>query len=146
MLNPCTTRNQTALGQQDSAPLSEFCLNRPTSEKDALGRVTSYQYDAASNLTQGTDARGLVTKHFYDALNRRTLLEHWNGTTLVDSATYTYDAVGNRLSLVDSTGTTSYVYDALNRPSSVTFPGPKTVSYQYSNVGTRSSVTYPDAK
>lgn len=36
--------------------------------------------------------------------------------------TYTYDALGNRLSMAAGTGTTSYVYDALNRPTSVSFP------------------------
>jgi RHS repeat-associated protein len=58
----------------------------------------------------------------------------------------TYDDEGNRTQMVDSTGTTTYVYDALNRLTSVTSPGPKTVSYTYSNVGNRSRVTYPDSK
>ena len=43
----------------------------------------------------------------------------------------------------DATGTTTYVYDALNRPTSVTFPGSRTVSYAYSDVGNRSTITYP---
>ncbi len=121
-------------------------LNRLQSSTGPLSRVTSYQYDAASNLTQRTDARGLVTKYFPDALNRLDLLEHWNGQTLVDSVDYTYDVVSRRTQMIDPTGTTTYGYDALSRPTSITFPGPKTVSYQYDNVGNRSRITYPDTK
>ncbi|MEE8519568.1 MAG: DUF6531 domain-containing protein [Dehalococcoidia bacterium] len=123
-------------------------LDRLQSVTDALGRVTSNEYDAASNLTQRTDARGLVTKYAYDALNRLADLDHYqsDGSTLVDSTDFAYDDVGNRLTMVDPTGTTIYVYDALNRPKSVTFPGPNSVSYDYDNVGNRSRITYPDTK
>ena len=121
-------------------------LNRLQSSTDPLSRVTSYQYDAASNLTQRTDARGLVTRYFPDALNRLDLLEHWNGQTLVDSVDYTYDVVSRRTQMADPTGTTAYSFDALGRPTTITFPGPKTISYQYDNVGNRSRITYPDTK
>ncbi len=130
-------------------------LNRLQSVTDALGRVTSYQYDPASNLSQRTDGRGLVTKYFPDALNRLDLIEHWNGATLVDSVDYSYDALGNRTQMVDSTGTTTYTPDALNRISSVTFPGPKTLSYTYDDLpgglaadypGQRTRIAYPDSK
>ena len=129
-----------------SSVLAYDALNRLQSQLDALGRSTTYQYDATSNVTQRTDARGLVTKYFYDPANQMTRLEHWNGATLVDSVDYTYDAAGNRKTMADPTGTTSYVYDALNRLTSVTFPGPKTVSYLYDNAGNRSRITYADNK
>lgn len=109
-------------------------LNRTSSSTDALGRVTSYQYDSSSNLTQRTDARNLVTKYFPDDLNRLGRIEHWNGATLVDSVDYTYNAVGFRTQMVDPTGTTTYSPDPLDRISSVTFPGPKTVSYTYDDL------------
>ncbi len=130
-------------------------LNRLQSTTDALARVTSYQYDAASNLTQRTDARGLVTKYFPDDANRLDLVEHWNGSTLVDSVDYTYNAVGFRTQMVDPTGTTTYTPDAMDRPTSITFPGPKTVSYTYDDLpggsasdypGQRTKITYPDSK
>jgi YD repeat-containing protein len=56
---------------------------------------------------------------------------------------YDYDAVGNRTEMVDSTGTTTYEYDALNRLASVTFPGSRVVGYGYDALGRRTSITYP---
>jgi YD repeat-containing protein len=41
----------------------------------------------------------------------------------VDSVAYSYDDVGNRTQMVDSTGTTTTAYDALNRVTSMTSPG-----------------------
>jgi RHS repeat-associated protein len=123
-------------------------LNRLTSITDPNSRTTYFYYDAASRLIKRKDARSLVTKYFYDAGSRLIRVEHWNSseTTLADQVTYQYDAVGNRTQMVDPTGTTSYSYDALNRPTSITFPGNKTVSYSYNNVGDRSRITYPDSK
>jgi RHS repeat-associated protein len=125
-----------------------------TSETDGVGRVTAYQYYDDGLLKQRTDARNLVTKYFFDAGHRLDLIEYWNGT-LQSSVDYGYDDVGNRTSMVDSTGTTSYQYDALNRILSATFPGSQVVSYTYDDVpggsaadypGQRTKITYPDSK
>jgi RHS repeat-associated protein len=62
----------------------------------------------------------------------------------VDDVDYTYDAAGNRLSMTDETGTTEYEHDAMDRTTSVTFPGDSTVSYEYDEVGNRTKLTYPD--
>jgi RHS repeat-associated protein len=130
-------------------------LDRLTSTTDALGRVTSYQYDAASNLTQRTDGRGLVTKYFPDSLRRLDLIEYWTSGVLTSSVDYAYNAVGFRTQMVDASGTTTYTPDAVNRLSSATFPGPKTVSYTYDDLpggsaadypGQRTVMTYPDSK
>jgi YD repeat-containing protein len=51
--------------------------------------------------------------------------------------------VGNRTEMVDSTGTTTYEYDALNRLTSVSFPGSRTVGYAFDSLGRRTSITYP---
>jgi RHS repeat-associated protein len=60
--------------------------------------------------------------------------------------TYGYDAVGNRLAMTDTTGLTAYVYDALNRVTSITNPGSRVVSYSYDAAGNRTGVTSPDGK
>ena len=132
--------------KDDGCPSTKYAydaLNRLQSTTDALSRITSYQYDAASHLSQRTDARGLVTKYFPDALNRLDHLEHWSGTTLVDSLQYTYDPVGNRTQMVESTGTTTYVPDALDRVSSITFPGPQTVPTSTTTSATAAMSLHP---
>jgi len=83
-------------------------LHRLQSETDSLGHVTTYTYDSASNPQQRTDARGLVTKYFVDEANRPDRGEHWNGATLVDTVDFTLDIAGNRLQMVDPSGTTKY--------------------------------------
>jgi RHS repeat-associated protein len=144
----------------DGCPSTRYTydeVDRLESEIDALGRVTSYTYNDDSTVATRTDARGLVTEYTYDAAKRLQLVEYMDGETLVDDVDYNYDDVGNRISMVDATGTTSYVYDDLNRLTSVTFPGPKTVAYRYDNTGgegedvaeypgQRTKITYPDSK
>jgi YD repeat-containing protein len=43
-----------------------------------------------------------------------------------------------------STGVTTYSYDALNRPATVTYPAGKTFTYSYDNAGNRATLTDPD--
>jgi RHS repeat-associated protein len=144
----------------DGCPSTKYvydALNRLTSETDALGRTTTYAYNADSTLQQRTDALGLVTKYFPDAAKQLSVMEFWSGSTLVSSVDYYYDDAGNRTSMVDVTGTTGYQYDALDRVTTVTSPGPSTVSYRYDNTGAqgepaaaypgqRTKITYPDSK
>jgi len=62
----------------------------------------------------------------------------------VQLVVYTYDAVGNRTSMTDSSGTTSYSYDYPGRLISVTNPDQKTISYQYDASGNRTQLTDPN--
>jgi len=55
--------------------------------------------------------------------------------------TFTYDAVGNRLSLVDIQGTTTYAYDNLYRPTNINSPN-GSLQYTYNAIN-RLSVTSP---
>jgi YD repeat-containing protein len=73
-----------------------------------------YTYDANSNITKEveTTSTGAITKNYtYDNLNRLTNASYSDGTY----ETYTYDSMGNRLTMQTSTGTTTYVYDSDNR-------------------------------
>ena len=133
----------------DGCPSARFTydeLNRLESSVDALGRTTTYDYDAASNITGRTDARGLLTVYVPDEFNRVETIEYWDGQTLVDDVDFTYNEVGLRTQMGDATGTTAYDYDDLNRILDVTFPGSNVVSYSYDNVGNRDRITYPDSK
>jgi RHS repeat-associated protein len=136
--------NLTAVenAKENTTTYAYDALNRLIEVSDPLSRETTYTYDAAGNLVTRTDARGLVTDYAYDSLNRLTNIDYSGSTT--PDVNFTYDAVGNRLSMADGTGTTSYAYDALNRLTEVTFPGSRTVGYQYDNAGNRSRIVYPE--
>jgi RHS repeat-associated protein len=110
--------------------------------------LTQYTYDGNGNRTQLVDPLNQTTGFSYDVLNRLTGITYTTpaaGTSATANVTYTYDANNNRMSMADGTGTTSYAYDELDRPTSVTTPaGPKTVGYRYDLDGNRKKLIYPD--
>ncbi len=145
-------------------------LNRRTSYtypavSPAVGRQITYQYDALSRLTGQTDLTGQSIALGYDALSRRSSLSMANGVltnyaydavsrllsinssrsgSSITSASYTYDAIGNRLSQTIGPvgGAKSFAYDALSQLTSATNPS---VSFAYDGVGNRTTaagVTY----
>jgi YD repeat-containing protein len=118
-------------------------LNRLSRLQDARGKITEYAYDVVGNRTVLTDANGEVTLYAYDALNRQTAIDYLADATTVRFA---YDAIGNRTAMTDTIGTTQYVFDDLNRLTSVTDPFAQTVGYAYDPAGNRTNVIYPDGK
>ncbi len=122
--------------------------NNLTSVTDWNSKQTSYAYDNAGQLTTATlpSGTGIVGTLSYDNADRLTGIS-WvkGGSTTVASASYTLDAAGNRTQRVDQLGTHTYVYDALYRLTSVSYPGPTTDTYSYDAVGNRTaknSTTY----
>lgn len=122
--------------------------NRQSSLTAPLGRVWTYAYDAAGNQTVVVDANGNATQtagdgttiHSYDADNRLTGITY---SELTPAVSFTYDGVGNRLSMVDGSGTTSYTYDPVDRLTQVSRGG-DSFSYGYNAAGNLTSRTYPD--
>jgi RHS repeat-associated protein len=107
----------------------------------ALTRTTSY--DANGNILTTVDPLNRTTANGYDALNRLMSVTYSDGVT--PNVSYAYDANGNRTTMSDGTGTTTYVLDELNRLDSVSAPGPKTVGYRYDLDSNRTKTIYPDA-
>ena len=58
--------------------------------------------------------------------------------------TQTYDAIGQRLSLNDPTGITTYTYDPDSRLSTQTSPNGMRLTYAYDSIGQRKSLTEPE--
>jgi RHS repeat-associated protein len=135
---------------------------------DAAGQLTSlinhapdnsvnsrfdYTYGLDGNRTSVTTLDG-TTRYGYDALGQLVSAELPDGRTIE----YHYDAVGNRMSVVDSMlGTTNYVVDAANQYTTVgsavylhdadgnlssIIDGPNTTTYTWDDENRLTSVTH----
>jgi RHS repeat-associated protein len=118
-------------------------VNRLVRETDAMGHETSYVYDAAGNRTGLIDANSVTTTYLYDEANRLTDILYPPPEPPV---TFTYDDAGNRISMTDNSGQTTWEYDGLNRPTVITSEETGRVGYGYDAAGNRTSLTYPDGK
>ncbi len=114
-------------------------LNRLHQEQDALVPPNTwiYYYDPAGNRVQVRDAQLVTTTYTYNGLN---LL------VAVDDVDFTYDVLGRHIMMTDSVGTTTWFYDALSRPITITDPFTGTLGYTYDALGNRLTLRYPDEK
>lgn len=118
-------------------------MNRVVTTTDPLTRTMVYTYDLAGNKTALTDPLGRTTRYDHDNANELTRIGYSDGTT--PHVAYTYTATGQRRTMADGTGTTTYQYDALDRPITVTNGANQSVGYGYDAVGNVTALTYPDA-
>ena len=108
--------------------------------------ITTFGYDIAGNLTSVRNAVADVVM-VYDLANRLTSSETSDPAPAPDGGgdidpSYTYDLNGNRLEMLDPTGTTFYTYDALNRLISMTNPSDNTTLFAYDALSRRTSMTH----
>lgn len=119
-------------------------LNRLVAASNPLGHTTAYGYDAVGNTTVITDADGGITTVAYDALDRPTEIAYPAAVAAPGySVTYAYDALGRRVAMTDTTGVTTYGYDDLSRPLTITAPYAGQVAYRYDESGRRTHTLYP---
>lgn len=87
-----------------------------------LGAVTN-TFDAAGRIATSKDGKNQTATYAYDGADR--LEQTRFGATCLPATCvdYSYDENGNLTNRVDAAGTTSYVYDAQNRPTSKTMGG-----------------------
>jgi RHS repeat-associated protein len=112
---------------------------------------TTLTYDLAGNVKSRTDARKIVTNYTYDALDRP--LTRTYPSAPAENVTYVYDStasgnygIGRLTSVTDAAGTASFVYDAFgNRFSEKRTIGgiAYNTSYGYDLAGNVTRVTYP---
>jgi RHS repeat-associated protein len=112
--------------------------------KTMPGDVETYGYDAVDNLTSAADNDSSIAMG-YDPAGRLTSVTTGGSVLPVATISYTYDANGNRVSMVDvQNGVTSYQYDVLNRLVSLTDPQAEAVSFTYDFLNRRTGVTLPN--
>jgi RHS repeat-associated protein len=135
-----TTFGYDADGNQATiaAPLSRTttdvydALNRLNLITDPANGYTHLQYDTSDRLTAVVDPRNLTTSYAYGGLGDQI------GQASPDTGqtVNTFDAAGNELTSTDARGAVAtYVYDALNRVTSVAYSNggttDQTISFTY---------------
>ena len=73
--------------------------------------VERFSYDLAGNVILDTNFNGVIITNQYDALNRLTKQTSTNGYQV----SYTYTPTGQRATMTDMSGMTSYSYDNRDR-------------------------------
>ncbi|HVX59094.1 MAG TPA: hypothetical protein VHC19_00785, partial [Pirellulales bacterium] len=142
------TGNMTSLEDPDGNTTTYVYddLNRVISDTNQLGDARSYVYDLNGNLIQETDRDGRVRDFTYDDLNRQTAEEWMDGTTVVRTISYSYNADGELTSASSPDSAYAYTYDGEGRTTSVDNYGTPTVpnvvlSSQYDSNGNRTQLS-----
>jgi RHS repeat-associated protein len=114
---------------------------RPATSWATSGQTTSYAYDPAGNTLTSEDPNAVTTTNTYTPLNQLASVSYSGSSA--PSVNYSYDANGNKLSMTDGTGTSSYNYDPFNELTSYQNGAGNTVSYTYNDDGATTGITYP---
>jgi RHS repeat-associated protein len=108
---------------------------------DWLTNVTTYTYDAAGRLTGIALPNGVTTTQGYDNADRLTSITHAKGGTTLEAISYALNAIGNRTSMTDGAGTTTWTYDAIDRLTNASYPNGDVTAYGYDAAGNRTTHT-----
>jgi YD repeat-containing protein len=121
-----------------------------TRQGPAQTSPTTYTYNTDDTVYQLTDGRGAVTTFGYNGRHLVTGISYSApyGIAAAAPVTYGYDAAGNRTSMSDGQGSTTYSYDALSRLQSEqrhinALNRDYTLSYSYTLSGQLQSITDP---
>jgi RHS repeat-associated protein len=119
--------------------------DRRISQKDSMGKVTTFGYDKASRRILVTDPLGNTVTDIYDPQNRlivETLpTVTYNSTLVTPTIGYSFDAAGRLASITDpDNNTTTYGYDNANRLSYEEDPRQKYTTYAFDAANNLQSV------
>ncbi|MBN2257744.1 MAG: hypothetical protein JW704_07960, partial [Anaerolineaceae bacterium] len=118
-------------------------MNRVTGKADPLGNTWQYSYDLAGNRISMIDGNDAVIGFNYDANDQLILIDY---PAPDHDVSFTYDALGRRVTMTDGLGTTTWEYDSLGQLIAVTDPNNRTVTYSYDTHGNRTQLVYPDGR
>jgi RHS repeat-associated protein len=117
-------------------------LNRLVKLTNPLNQVTEYSYDKLGRRTNITYANDVITTYYYDDIGNLLSLVHKKPTgEILASFEYTYDKVGNRLTMTTLEGKHEYTYDKLYQLTKVVYPDGKSQSFTYDAAGNRLRMT-----
>jgi YD repeat-containing protein len=138
-------------------------MGNETSRTDYFGNKYAYVYDALNRPIQVTDPLNGVTGMVYDRMQHVLQIHYPNKTSvntvydatydvasvvnkkdsgaIISRFAYTYDAVGNKLTVTDNIGKTTYGYDDIYQLTNAAYPDRPAVAYAYDPAGNRSTMT-----
>ncbi len=131
-------------GRKHTTKYVRNALEEVTEVIDPLGRKTSEEYDKAGNSIKVTDAEKRTTSYTYDAANRLKEVSYSDGKT--PAVKYEYNENGDRIKMIDGTGTTTYAYDQLGRLTETKNGNKEAVKYEYDLANEQTKITYPNGK
>jgi YD repeat-containing protein len=108
--------------------------------------VVTYSYDLNGSRTSQALPNTTTTSYGYDDAHRLLSLSHQLSTLNLASFAYAYNAVSDRTSRTETSGTSApvsdtYSYDAVDQVTGVTYGASgRTVAYNYDSTGNRTSV------
>ncbi|SMB93700.1 RHS repeat-associated core domain-containing protein [Desulfonispora thiosulfatigenes DSM 11270] len=113
-------------------------LNQVTSLTRNGASLEKFVYDEQGNVISVKRSNETYTSLEYDDAKRLKAIKNYNASgELLDKYEYSYDANGNRTSVVTKNGTINYQYDELNQLTQETLLDGTTISYEYDAVGNR---------
>jgi RHS repeat-associated protein len=109
--------------------------------------TTRYQYDSDGNISQLSAANGSMISYFRDSQGRIiTQTEQVNANAIGLTTKYSYDLLGNLLTVTDSQNRlTTMTYDGVNRLSTKTLPNGVKATYSYDDLDRITSIVYTQA-
>jgi len=105
------------------------------------GATTTLTHDPAGNMLTSADPNGVTTTWTYTPTGAPATISYSGSSA--HAVSFGYDASGNRTSMNDATGTSSYVYDSFGELTSAANGTGKTNGYGYNADGQASGITYP---
>ena len=146
-----TSVEQGASGASQTTTLTYDGYGRVKEQQAPSQTVsTKYTYNEDDTVKNVTDGRGIVTTYGYNNRQQVTGITYsqQTGIPTTPSATFSYDAAGNRTSMSNGSGSVTYQYDQLSRLISETrqfngLSGSYPLSYSYNLGGELTSVTDP---
>ncbi len=142
-----TTVNYGGLIAFDQVKYTTQGAYAPTVTSSPVTYVTNVDYNAAGQMVKVQLGNGDISTYTYDSKTLRlTNLTTTSVSATLQNLSYTYDSVGNILTITDGVNTASqtFQYDALNRlTQAVGSYGTKTFAYdQLGNLLTKDGLTY----
>lgn len=109
-------------------------IDAPAGAGETTRRVTTITPNADGTVQRVVDPKGQTTTYEYDGLGRLRRINYGVGATGAFSISYTLDKNGNITAMTDRAGSTSWVYDENNQPTSearTQNATTRTASYRY---------------